>query len=282
MSEYEPQPDPENVSATIDESAPIEESAPVEEGEVQEPAPVAEPEQPLEQTYTVDQVRGVVQEAINRNNVEWQANVARQPQPEPAAAPADTADPMDEVRARLNMDIQDGQDTFALMDAVRKAVIAEVGGSVSEDRVHEIANQAANSSTDGMRAGLGIEQSINTYVQNGVIDAAGATLLRNTYNQQVAQPEYRDAAASPTNSSYILKSLFADLVTSGQIKTHQARPASPLQSGGGGRGPAPKAEGPDMDEVQKKFPSLRGLKKDQINAAGDTSRGHWKEAHSQR
>ena len=138
---------------------------------------------------------------------------------------------------------------------------------------------AAQQVQDRLQSGANITSEVESLVASGVIQPTEARSVQQAYSAKLRDPGMSQAASSPANAAYILKSIVYDMVKNKEIRpfTRPAQPTSPLTSSPGS--PARAEESVSLDPSKSPFKSVRQMTPERFKEIQTQSNGTYMKAN---
>jgi len=187
-----------------------------------------------------------------------QAQVAmtqRQATPQPESQDPDLA----LARSKFGND-EVGQQTFDAVASVVKAITkGGAASSLSEEKVWQIATQAAGGVKQELNSGMALTNGMNRIVAENNLTQKEAQAFHAALGRQMQDPQFAQSARIPQNVKWILDGTLMDLARDGAVKLGRqprAQQGSVLQPGGNGVG---RGEPIEILPANSPFETERGM-----------------------
>jgi hypothetical protein len=188
---------------------------------------------------TQEAYRMLAQQAVQ------QATVPQQPQ-----APAEPDPDEEMVREMLGND-ETGKKAYDIIDRLSKKRANDAVVSAQQD-MYQTMNAIADQKVASLTAGMQTRNTLGAWKGVGLITSEDEKRITDQMNAMMAQtPQWQN------QQDLLLKFVYGDLQTRGEIKGKPGPTGTPLQPGGG----AVPSQNPEQDlarDIQGRFNSLRG------------------------
>ena len=193
----------------------------------------------IQLAQTQEAYRMLAQQAVQ------QATVPQQPQ-----APAEPDPDEEMVREMLGND-ETGKKAYDIIDRLSKKRANDAVVSAQQD-MYQTMNAIADQKVASLTAGMQTRNTLGAWKGVGLITSEDEKRITDQMNAMMAQtPQWQN------QQDLLLKFVYGDLQTRGEIKGKPGPTGTPLQPGGG----AVPSQNPEQDlarDIQGRFNSLRG------------------------
>lgn len=171
--------------------------------------------------------------------------------PEAPATPV--ADPDEEMVRQMLGNDETGQKAYEIIDRLSKkraadAIVAE------RQNTYNMINQVADQKIGGVTASMETRNTLSAWKGSGLITADDERRISDVMDAEIAR-----TPGWANQQNLLLKSVYGDLASKGEITGRKPATGPPVGGGGGGGGgPAAKPEDALAADIHSRFNSLRG------------------------
>jgi|ETNvirnome_2_300_1030623.scaffolds.fasta_scaffold01008_10 hypothetical protein len=194
---------------------------------------------------TQEAYRTLAQQAVQQVSAPPQQNMDPQP------------DPNEEMVRQMLGNDETGQKAYEAIDKLA-TMRANNATAAQQQNMYQIADQIANQKVASLTSGMQTEKTLGAWKSAGLITGEDEKRISDKMDQMMV-----DTPQWGNQQDLLLKYVFGELSSQGEIKGRVQPNGPPLQPGGG----APPSATPEQDlavDIQNRFRSLKGKSLDDV------------------